>query len=101
MELLENILAKFCKDHGYEGSLTDDEVRALAYRHFDSDLSEFVHGVWVEGNILVIQCTEPVAVQEFQIRAEGLRQRINRDAGRAALTSIRLTLYKTKRVKQE
>jgi hypothetical protein len=101
MELLENLLAKFCRDHGYENSLTDDEVRALAYRHFDSDLAQFVHGVWVEGNILVIQCTEPVAVQEFQIRAEGLRLRINRDAGRSALTSIRLTLLKAKRTKKE
>ena len=99
MELLDKILARFCKDHGLEGALTNEEVRALAYRHIDSDLSQFVKGVWVEGNMLVIQCTEPVAIQEFQMRVEGLRLRINRDAGRAALAGVRLTLYRSKKAR--
>jgi hypothetical protein len=99
MELLDEILARFCKEHGLEDSLTDDEVRVLAYKHIDPDLSQFVKGVWIEGNTLVVQCTEPVAIQEFQMRAEGLRLRINRDAGRAALASVRLTLYRSKRAR--
>jgi hypothetical protein len=97
MELLDQILARFCREHGLENALTDDEVRALAYKHIDPDLSQFVKGVWIEGNMLIIQCTEPVAVQEFQIRAEGLRMRINREAGRAALAGIRLTLYRSRK----
>jgi len=100
MELLRDILAKFCKDYGLEGNLSDEEVRALVYRHLDADLARFVRGVWVEGNVLVIQCTEPVVLQEFQVRAENLRLRINRDAGRAALGGVRLTLYASKKVKQ-
>jgi hypothetical protein len=97
MELLRDILSRFCKDFGLEGALTEDEVRVLTYRHIDSDLAQFVRGVWSEGNVLVIQCTEPVALQEFQIRMEGLRLRINRDAGRAAVAGIRLTLYRARR----
>jgi hypothetical protein len=92
MEPLENILKQFQKDYGLEEHLTDDEVKLLVYRHIDIDMVEFVRGVWLEGNVLVIQCTEPVAIQEFQVRAEGIRMRINRDAGRAALASVRLTL---------
>lgn len=99
MELLEDILARFAKEHGLEGALTDEEVRILVYRHIDSDLTQFVRGVWVEGNMLVIQCTEPVAVQEFQARAEGIRLRINRDAGRAALAGVRLTLYSARKIR--
>jgi hypothetical protein len=99
MELLENILARFRKEFGLEGMLTEEEVRTLAYRHIDSDLSPFIRGVWVEGNILVVQCTEPVAMQEFQARAEGLRLRINRDAGRAALAGVRLTLYSMRKIR--
>jgi hypothetical protein len=92
VELLESILARFRKEYGFEARLTETEIRDLAYRHLDPDISQFVRAVWIEGNILVIQCTEPVAVQEFQARAEGIRLRINRDAGRAALASVRLTL---------
>jgi hypothetical protein len=92
MESLDHILARFRKEYGLEEHLTDEEIRVLVYRHIDPDIREFVHSVWTEGNILVIQCTEPVAMQEFQIRAEGIRLRINRDAGRAALASVRLTL---------
>jgi len=100
MESLESILARIRKDYGLEESLTVEEVRILAYRHIDPDISEFVRAVWVEGNVLVIQCTEPVAIQEFQARAEGIRLRINRDAGRAALAEVRLTLYGVKRGKK-
>jgi hypothetical protein len=97
MEPLENILKRFQKEYGLEERLTDEEVRLLVYRHIDQDMVDFVRAVWLEGNVLVIQCTEPVAIQEFQIRAEGIRIRINRDAGRAALASVKLTLHGTQR----
>jgi len=99
MDSLRDILERFRRDFGLEDRLTDDEVKVFAYRHIDSDMSQFIRGVWIEGNVLVIQCTEPVAMQEFQARAEGIRLRINRDAGRAALASVRLTLYKSRRRK--
>lgn len=99
MELLEKILARFRKEYGLEDRLTDDEVKSIVRRHLDPDFSQFVRAVWLEGNVLVIQCTEPVAVQEFQARAESIRIRINRDAGRAALAGVRLTLYGSKRKK--
>jgi len=99
MELLENILARFRKEYGLEDHLTEDEVKNIVRRHIDPEFSQFIHGVWIEGNVLVIQCTEPVAVQEFQARAESIRIRINRDAGRAAIAGVRLTLYGTKRRK--
>jgi hypothetical protein len=99
MELLEDILARFAREHGLEGSLTVEEARTLVYRHIDADLSQFVKAVWVEGNVLVIQCSEPVAIQEFQARAEGIRLRINRDAGRAALAGVRLTLYSARKIR--
>jgi hypothetical protein len=97
MELLNNILARFAHDFGLEGALSDEELRLLVYRHIDSDLSPYVRGVWLEENILVIQCTEPVAIQEFQSRVDGLKLRINRDAGRAALASIKLVLYSSRK----
>lgn len=97
MESLEDILKRFQKDYGLEQRLTDDEVKVLVYRHIDTDMADFIRAVWLEGNVLVIQCTEPVAVQEFQIRAEGIRLRINRDAGRAALASVKLTLKGARR----
>ncbi len=100
MELLEDILARFRKEYGLDERLTETELRELVYRHIDTDISSFVRAVWIEGNILVIQCTEPVAVQEFQARAEGIRLRINRDAGRAALAGVRLTLYGAKRKRE-
>jgi hypothetical protein len=96
MELLEDILARLRKDFGLEAKLTEEEVRLLAYRHIDPDLSPFVRTVWLEENVLVIQCTEPVAIQEFQARVDGMRLRINRDAGRAALASVRLTLSRSR-----
>jgi len=99
VELLEKILARFRKEYGLEDRLTDDEVKSIVRRHLDPDFSQFVRAVWLEGNVLVIQCTEPVAVQEFQARAESIRIRINRDAGRAALAGVRLTLYGSKRKK--
>lgn len=99
MERLADILARFASDFGLEGKLTDEEVRRFAFRHIDADMAQFVRGVWVEGNVLVIQLTEPVAIQEFQPRAESLRQRINRDAQRAAIAEVRLTLYRSKKVK--
>ena len=99
MELLNDILSRFRRDFGLEGMLSDEEVRAFVYRHIDPDLTQFVRAVWCEGNILVIQCSEPVAVQEFQMRAEGLRLRINRDAGRSALAGVRLTLYSARKVR--
>jgi len=92
MEPLEEILKRFRRDFGLEGKLTEEEIRVLAFRHIDPDIIDFVHSVWVEGNILVIRCTEPVVMQEFQARAEGIRLRINRDAGRAALAAVRLQL---------
>ena len=97
MELLEKILERFRREYGLEARLTEDEVRNLVRRHIDPDISQFVHGVWIEGNVLVIQCTEPVVIQEFQARAESIRVRINRDAGRAAIASVRLTLYGSRR----
>ncbi len=101
MEKLSDILARFRKDFGLEDRLTVEEVRSLVYRHIDQDLAQFIRAVWLEGNVLVIQCTEPIAVQEFHARAEGIRLRINRDAGRAALASVRLTLHGLKRQKPE
>lgn len=100
MEPLENILKRFQMEYGLEEHLSDEEVKVLVYRHIDQDMVDFVRAVWLEGNILVIQCTEPVAMQEFQIRAEGIRLRINRDAGRAALASVRLTLTGIQRKKR-
>ncbi len=97
MESLRDILNRFRKDYGLEGKLTDEELRSLAYKHLDQDISQFVTGVWVEGNVLVIQVTEPVVKQEVQTRSEGIRRRINRDAGRAALASVRVTLPGSKR----
>jgi len=99
MEPLENILKRFQKDYGLEDHLSDEEVKLLVYRHIDQDMADFVQAIWLEGNVLVIQCTEPVAMQEFQIRAEGIRLRINRDAGRAALASVKLTLKGLRRKK--
>jgi hypothetical protein len=101
MERLSDILARFRRDFGLEDRLTVEEVRSLVYRHVDPDMAQFVRAVWLEGNVLVIQCTEPIAVQEFHARAEGIRLRINRDAGRAALASVRLTLHGTKKQKPE
>lgn len=94
MELLDNILKHLRKDYGLEGPLTQEELQNVAHRHIDPDISPFIRSIWLEGNILVIQCTEPVVVQEFQARADGLVKRINRDVGRAALARVRLTLSK-------
>ena len=99
MESLEYILKRFQKEYGLEDHLTDEEVKLLVYRHIDQDMADFVRTVWLEGHVLVIQCTEPVAMQEFQVKAEGIRLRINRDAGRAALASVRLTLKGFRRKK--
>jgi len=101
VEPLKDILDRFKKDFGLEERLTDVEVKELVYRHIDTDISQFIHAVWLEGNVLVIQCTEPVAVQEFQARVEGIRLRINRDAGRAALAGVRLTLKGSRRKKSD
>jgi len=100
MELLKDLLDRFKKEFGLEERLTEDELKILVFRHIDQDLSQFVRAVWIEGNILVIQCTEPVVVQEFQTRVEGIRLRINRDAGRAALASVRLTLTGSRRKRE-
>jgi hypothetical protein len=97
METLDSILAKFRREFGLEGPLNNDELKNLVYRHIDSDISPFVRTIWLEGNILAIQVSEPVVLQEFQARAEGIRRRINRDAGRAAVASIRFTLRRTRR----
>ncbi|HDS30574.1 MAG TPA: DUF721 domain-containing protein [Firmicutes bacterium] len=97
METLDSILARFRKEFGLEGPLSNDELKSLVYRHIDSDISPFVRSVWLEGNVLAIQVTEPVVLQEFQARAEGMRKRINRDAGRAAVASVRLTLRRSRR----
>ena len=100
MDLLKDILDRFKKDYGLEDRLTADELRDLVYRHLDQDLSAYVRAVWLEGNVLVIQCTEPVVMQEFHARAEGIRLRINRDAGRAALSAVRLTLSGSRRKRE-
>ena len=97
MELLDKILARIRKDYGLEGTLTEEELRLSAHRHIDPDIGPFIRKIWVEGNVLVIQCTEPIVIQEFQARSAGLVQRINRDVGRAALASVRLTLKKSRR----
>jgi len=94
MERLDKILNKFKKDFGLEGRLSDEELRDVAYRQMDPDLSPFIRTIWVEGNTLYIQCTEPVVVQEFSTRTDGLIRRINRDVGRAALGAVKLTLKK-------
>ena len=97
VESLDKILSRFKRDFGLEGPLTEDELKTLVYRHIDSDVAPFVRTVWLEGNVLVIRVTEPVVLQEFQARAEGVRKRINRDAGRAAVASVRLTLRGSQR----
>ncbi len=92
MENLDKILSRFKREYGLEGPLNEEELKSLVYRHIDSDVAPFVKSIWLEGNVLVIRVTEPVVLQEFQARAEGVRRRINRDAGRSAVASVRLTL---------
>lgn len=104
MYLLKDLLEEFCSEYGLENMLSEtpiseEQVKVLAYRHIDSSLAPFVHGVWVEGNVLVIQCTEPLIMQEFQPRLETMRKEINREAGLSVIAKVRLTLRGMKRLK--